>query len=282
MRFSILTVVLAGGIVASSTVAPAQSAAGIYHRNLLKAQADLSNLEDNLRLVTDFHGGSYLGVQLSDIDADRARALKLDEERGVELSKVESGSPAEAAGLRAGDVLLVYNGENILGAQQLGRLVSETPAGRKVKIQFWRDGRTQTTVATLAKPSWPRVGPGDFDIHMPDIHFQVSDIPDPLLVWKNMVLGIEAEPVDAQLAQYFGVKHGVLVRSVKKGSPADKAGLRAGDVLTAIANRPVATPREVMSCIRAEHRVGKPIMVALMREHKELTLDVFPELENQR
>jgi serine protease Do len=109
----------------------------------------------------------------------------------------------------------------------------------------------------------------------------VPDIPNPLLVWKTPALGIECEPVDEQLAEYFGVKRGVLVRSVEKGSAGERAGLRAGDVLTAVGDRTVATPREVMSCLRAQRRAGKPVTVALTREHKTLTLSLPSEPDSQ-
>jgi serine protease Do len=141
MRFVVLAALVAGGTALGVSPAAAQSHSGWVQPVLAQVQADLSNLEQNLRLATQVRSGTYLGVQLADIDADRAKALHLDEERGVEIEKVEPGSPAESAGLRAGDVLLTYNGENILGARQLGRLVSETPKGRKVRIQFWREGR---------------------------------------------------------------------------------------------------------------------------------------------
>lgn len=64
--------------------------------------------------------GSYLGVHLVDVDMDRAKVLKLADVRGVEVVAVQDESPAEEAGLKAGDVLLSYNGENIISAQQLG------------------------------------------------------------------------------------------------------------------------------------------------------------------
>ncbi len=228
-------------------------------------------------------GGSYLGVRLTEVNADRANALKLGEPRGVEVTKVEEDSPAENAGLRAGDVLLTYNGENVLGAQQFVRLVQETPQGRKIKIQFWRDGKTQTATLTTAAPR-PQpllIAPGLEGLDMPDFrNFSIPDIPNPLLVWKSSMLGIECEPVDSQLAQYFGVKQGVLVRSVEKNSPAEKAGLKAGDVVTAVGERSVATPHDLISFTRTQRRPGKTVPVALVRNHKELTLSIVP-YENQ-
>lgn len=230
-------------------------------------------------------GGSYLGVRLADIDADRAKALKLDEPRGVEVTRVEQGSPAEKAGIKPGDVLLSYNGENILGAQQLGRLVRETPEGRKVRLQLWRDGGTKNlTVITEARRGPALDMPNGF-MHFPNMpelgNFTMPDIPNPMLMWKISALGIECEPVDSQLAEYFGVKRGLLVRSVAKGSPAEKAGLKAGDVLTSIGDRPVATPHDVTGFLRMQRERGAPTSVVVVREHKQLTLNVAP-FENTR
>jgi serine protease Do len=277
MRFLALAALLAGGMALAVSPAAAQSHFEWTQPAFAQVQADLSNLEHNLRLATQMRSGVYLGVQLADIDADRAKALHLDEERGVEIEKVEPGSPAESAGLRAGDVLLTYNGENILGARQLGRLVSETPSGRKVRIQYWREGKTQSTAATIAESRVRRQFPGDLDIQVPDIHIAIPDIPTPVVVWKSPALGIECESLDSQLADYFGVKRGVLVRSVEKGSAAEKAGVRAGDVLTAVDNRPVASAHDVVSCLRTERRAGRPIGLALVREHRQLTFNVVPD-----
>src|SRR5881628_1749587 len=75
---------------------------------------------------------SFLGVAVTDIDPDRVSRLKMKEERGIEVTHVAEASPADKAGIQPGDVLLTYNGENILGIQQFVRLVQETPIGRKV------------------------------------------------------------------------------------------------------------------------------------------------------
>jgi serine protease Do len=216
--------------------------------------------------------GSHLGVRLTDIDADRAKALRLGETRGAEIVRVEEGSPAEEAGLKAGDVLLSYNGENIVGAQQLGRLVAETPQGRRVKLQYWRDGKGESTMVTTGAPRATNLNfPGSPNFEMPDMrNFTMSDIPNPLLIWKNSLLGIECESVDSQLAQYFGVKHGVLVRSVENGSAAGKAGLRAGDVVTAIADHDVSTPHDLRSYARSERHPVNSVSVEFTRERKPM------------
>jgi serine protease Do len=224
-------------------------------------------------------GGSRLGVGLRDIDADRANVIKLGEARGVEVLSVEDESPAEQAGLKTGDVLLSYNGENIVGAQQLGRLVSETPRGRKVKIQYWRDGKaaivTATTTTAHVMP-FPGISPGDLrDLRdMSEWPKLGVSIPTTTMVWKTPLFGIECESLDSQLAEFFGVKRGVLIRSVSKDSPAGEAGLRAGDVVTQIGDHPVTGPKDIASYVRSERRSAKPFSLEVTREHKPVTLKV--------
>lgn len=225
---------------------------------------------------------SRIGVGLHDIDADRAAALRLNSVTGVEVVTVDPGSPAEQAGIRTGDVLLSYNGESIMGAQQLGRLVSETPVGRKVKIEYSRDGRMATVTATTAarQPNAITFNGGISSANEPWV--MSMPVPSPRFSWMNMQLGIECEGLDArnsQLAEYFGVKRGVLVRSVNKDSAAAKAGLRAGDVITQIAGHPVGEPKEIMFYIRQER--AKPFPMDLVRDHKTSVVKVTLPQEGQ-
>jgi len=223
--------------------------------------------------------GSYLGVRLVDIDDDRARALNLKDERGAEVTRVQADSPAERAGIRPGDVLLTYNGENIVGAQQLGRLVLETPAGRKVRVQLWRDGKVQTIVIVTGappSPGWPQLGTGLGMEPSESPPLLMPVVPNPLMTWSSSLLGIEYEQVDSQLADYFGVRRGMLVRSVVKGSAADKGGLKAGDVITQIAGRNIETVRDVNEFLRTECQVGKRVPVVVTRDRRKLTLSLVP------
>ncbi len=87
--------------------------------------------------------GSYLGVMLQEIDDERAKALRLSEEAGVEVTRVEPDSPADKAGVKTGDVALEYNGQHVEGMEQFSRLVHETPPGREAKLVVSRSGATQ-------------------------------------------------------------------------------------------------------------------------------------------
>ena len=142
-------------------------------------------------------GGSYLGVNLAEIDGPRARELKLRETTGVEITRVEEGSPADKAGLKPNDVVLEYNGQRVDGMEQFGRLVRETPAGREVKLVISRNGATQTVMAVLGshKSRMPNFPSG---FMMPE--FQMPDIPQIYTATRSAMLGVEAESLGAQLA----------------------------------------------------------------------------------
>src|SRR5580693_6066796 len=94
-------------------------------------------------------GGSYLGIGVAEIDAERAKALNLKEVRGVEVKSVDHDSPAAKAGLKESDVVLEYNGQRIEGTEQFVRLVRETPIDRQVKMLVWHNGAAETMTATI-------------------------------------------------------------------------------------------------------------------------------------
>jgi serine protease Do len=222
---------------------------------------------------------SFLGVGVTEVDTERSRQLKLKEEYGVEVTKVEEGSPAEKAGLKPADVVLEYNGLRVEGTEQFVRLVRETPPGRAVRLLVSRNGSAQTLTATLGTRKMK--GLESFKLEVPQWEAYVPDVPQAKMSWKSSMLGVEAEALESQLAAYFGVKEGVLVRSVYKGTAAEKAGLKAGDVLLKVDESKVTTPREVTSAVRsARSKDKKTVAVMVMRERKEVSLNVTFEDES--
>jgi serine protease Do len=236
---------------------------------LTRVQAQLRDLES----VSPLGGGTYLGVSLAEIDANRAKELKLKEDYGVEITRVEEGSPAEKAGVKPGDVVQEYNGQRVEGMEQFGRMVRETPSGREVKLTISRDGAPQTLTATLASHK-VRAFPENFRIVMPDI--PVPDIPQIYTAMRTARLGVEAESLGPQLSEYFGVKEGVLVRSVRENTAAQKAGIKAGDVITKVDGTAVTSPSELSGAVRAAS-AKKTYSVELMRERKPQTVSVTVE-----
>lgn len=240
--------------------------------------------EQAFRFVT---GGSFLGVGVREIDSDRAKELKLREEYGVEVTKVESDSPAEKAGIKVGDVIQEYQGQRVEGTEQLIRLVRETPSGRAAKLAVVRNGASQSVTATIATRKGPAMFSKGFpvEIRVPDREFNMvmPDVPKAMMSWRSGMIGVEGESLaDSQLASFFGVKEGVLVRSVLKGSAAERAGIKAGDVLLKVNDSKVTAPRDVTAAIRDTQSDGKKTFpVIVMRERKELTLSVTIDDDSQ-
>jgi serine protease Do len=227
------------------------------------------------RRVAEFSApASYLGVGVADIDGERMKALNLKEERGAEVKAVDEDSPAAKAGIKVGDVILEYNGQRVEGMEQFVRMVGETPVGRQVRLGVSRGGASQTLTATVAeRPGHGRIfNDKDLSRLQEQISkFRMPDIPRPVISLQSHQLGVEAEPLSSQLAEYFGVKEGVLVRSVNKGSAAEKAGLKAGDVITKVGAQKVVQPADVSRALKSM-TPGKGFPIQIMRERKETTV----------
>jgi serine protease Do len=241
----------------------------------------------SVQIVTPFLT-SYLGINAVDITSERAKALQLKEERGVEVTSVDAESAAAKAGLKEGDVVLEFNGQHVEGWEQLRRLVSETPINREVKIGIWRNGAGQTLNATVGSRkdlidlngrSLAIPGAGNSFPFKLDPPFPPSiEIPEFRTFAQNRSIGIFGESLgqEEQLAEFFGVKSGILIRSVVKGSAAEKAGIKAGDVFTKIDDTVVSSPSEISNALRAAGS-KRTFTVTVVRNKKEMTLTVTLE-----
>jgi len=221
-------------------------------------------------------GRSYLAVDIRDVTTDRLAALKLKDERGVEVTMVDADAPAGKAGLKEHDVILEFNGTAVESEEQIRRLIREVPPGRTVTLGISREGNPMkisvqladhSTVVAQARPRIvvPRVQV--FPRNGMDLPFQVQTY--------SSVLGVQTESLTRQLGEYFGVQNGegVLVRSVEKGSAAEKAGLKAGDVIIKADNEKL-TDRSDLSHILRSHRTGGKMTMVVMRDKHEQTFTV--------
>lgn len=240
---------------------------------------------DDLNVMID-DGSSWLGVETHEVTAERTKELKLSAERGVVLGRIVPDSPAAKAGLKENDVVTEINGQRVEGASQFRRMIHEIPPGRTVQLSVWRDGRTQAISVTLGKAeesrrAWKMATPGTFAFHMPEI----PEIPEiPPMEWHGSMflggqprLGIDAEDLSGQLGAFFGVPdgEGILVREVNSGSPAEKAGVKAGDVITSFNGERVHSLgdlREKLSAKRDEK--DKTVKLGVLRNKSEISLTV--------
>jgi serine protease Do len=221
-------------------------------------------------------GRAWLGVTLSDVTANRARELKLPGDYGAFVDSVEDNSPAAKAGLMKGDVILDFDGERVRSVAELRRLVHETPAGRTVNAQVFRAGQTRTLKVTPEARkdhfSWFQ-GPGP--VHIPEIHIPSTGMENFNFVFRGgPTLGISGDDISGQLAQYFGVKQGkgVLVREVVAGSAAEKAGLKAGDVIVSVDGKEVDSTSELRRALPRDFEGTKKVTLTIVRDRREQTL----------
>jgi serine protease Do len=248
---------------------------------LMQEKEKATRLEVAPLLALQDSESGWLGVQIADVDAQKVKELKLPAERGVLITEVEEDSPAAKAGLRANDVVTEFNGQRIESTTQFRRMVRESLAGRAVQLTVWRDARAQTLSATLGNSrdrverSFRIFGPRDFNFN-----FSLPEI-EILAASRAPTLGISAEDISGQLGAYFGAPggEGILVREVNSGSPAEKAGMKAGDVITKIDGDKIRSLDDLREKLRAK-REQKSVSVGVIRKGAEVSLTV--EIEQPR
>jgi membrane-associated protease RseP (regulator of RpoE activity) len=224
-------------------------------------------------------GRSYLGVDIKDVTSDRLSALKLKEEKGVEITMVDADAPAGKAGLKTGDVILQFNGAAVESEEQLRRLIRETPPGRTVTLGISRDGNPMNVSVQLADHAKLMRGvlvpPPPSLPELPD--FNRMDIPGNVIVLRNTtaMLGVQTENLTRQLGDFFGVKNGegVLIRSVDKNSPAEKAGLKAGDVIVKVGDERLNDRADLSRTLR-NYRQGGKVNLGVIRDKREQNVTV--------
>ena len=236
----------------------------------------------------DFGGGSYLGVDTRDVTPDRLADLKLKEEHGVEVTLVDQDAPAGKAGVKEHDVILSINGNQVESVEQLRRMIREIPPGRLVTLGISRDGQSLTLKAQLAdrKRTFAMAGPGKaFSFAMPAMPAMpaipampampatpyVPDMDMPVsivVVHSSARSGLMVENLTPQLGDFFGAKNGkgVLVRSVEKGSRAEQAGFRAGDVIVKVNGESISDSGDFTHAMHG--RKSSAVTVSIIREQE--------------
>jgi membrane-associated protease RseP (regulator of RpoE activity) len=223
--------------------------------------------------------GAYLGVDVSDVTTERVSALKLKDEKGVEVTMVDQDAPAGKAGIKEHDVILTMNGTALESGAQLRRMIRETPPGRVVTLGLSRDGQPVTVKVQLGD----RRKEFAYSPKAKDFHFELPampNMPDMEIPEINVVVvrssarsGLMVENLTPQLGEFFGVKggKGVLIRSVEKGSRAEKAGFHAGDVIVKVNNQVVQDTSDFSHALRPH---SGPISIGVIRDKKEQNLNL--------
>ncbi|MBL8446105.1 MAG: DegQ family serine endoprotease [Zoogloeaceae bacterium] len=163
-----------------------------------------------------------LGISIQGLDKELAQSFGLEEAGGALVASVEPGSPADKAGIKAGDVILAVNGSKVEESTDLPRIIGDMRPGSTARLQVWRDRKNRDMPVVLGAQQAEEAANKE------------APRGDPQTTGK---LGIAGRSLTAQEARQLGVAGGLLVEEA--GGPAAKAGVRTGDVILAINNQPV-------------------------------------------
>ena len=279
----ILALILGVGVIAGG-IAYAQESTASTAPMALFAYDDQEPADRSFSLFLD--GGAFLGVGTEDITRENMGRYGMREVRGVGVTQVIKDSPAEKAGLKKDDVILRFDGESVTSTRKLSRLVGESSADQTVRITISRGGAEQEVSATLSKHNMANIlGAGIKDDILRSIGKDWPQInsDDGNFIFAfggNRRIGVSTQTLTKQLADYFGAKDGgVLITSVTENSPAAKAGLKAGDVITAVDGEKVDSTGDVSRVINKKQE-GE-VSLTILRDHNTRTVNLTPEKREQ-
>jgi len=283
----------------AGAVVYAQEASAPETRSLMALLADedqASQDPQDRHFSLFFDGGAYLGVSTEDVSKENMARYGMRDVRGVGVTEVMKDSPAEKAGLRKDDVILRFDGESVTSVRKLTRLVSESSADQTVRLTISRGGAEQEVTATVTKRSNQsfagdllRGDPKVWKFERPDMKsfkwegapFNRGDLFDhdgnfSFALSNTRRIGVSTMELTKQLADYFGITSGkgVLVTSVTDDGPAAKAGVRAGDVITAIEGEEVDSPGD-LSRVMNRKKEGD-VTLTIIRNKSQQTIRVTP------
>jgi serine protease Do len=194
----------------------------------------------------------YLGVNIQSITPELAKGLNLAETKGALVGDVVSGTPAEKAGIKRGDVIVEFNGKSIEDSHDLPAMVAVTPVGKKVPMTVVRDGKKRELEVKV----------GELESTEAE-----NESGEP----AQGKWGLTLENVTPGIAQHFHLKtlQGVVVSDVEPGGPANEAGIHQGDLILEINRKPVKTVEEAMDAItKADDKA--PLLVLVQRDQGSL------------
>lgn len=210
------------------------------------------------------------GVLVSELD--EAQKDKLGVSRGALIMDVIEDTEAEKIGLKEDDVIVKFDGKEVESAQKLKDLVNDLKADKEVDLTVVRDGKNMNFKAKMKEIAPKHV---EVKVDGDDIMMEMKDafafIDDDGLIWneesKGGFLGVSAKNISDQLKDYFQVKQGVLVEKVHEDTPAEKAGLKAGDVIVKIEDREINDYGDLVRTLNY-YNPGEKVNVQYVRKGK--------------
>jgi len=246
-------------------------------------------LDDSQPLLSHSNSQGFLGVAITDVDAEKVQTLKLKDQHGAVITLIDHDAPAGQVGLKINDVILAVDGQSVENSEQLRKMLRELPPGHKMSLEISRDGNIQTLAVQLAERKtldhdvWNKIdsdsegiGPAPSMGILPGgAGTGSSDAPPPSgfhfpFFGSSLNVGALVEPLTSQMADYLGVTGGLMVKQVARKSEAATAGLHPFDVILKVGAEAINTSADWERALRTNQ--GKPVQVTVLRDKKQQTL----------
>ncbi|MBL4720993.1 MAG: DegQ family serine endoprotease [Alphaproteobacteria bacterium] len=207
----------------------------------------------------------WLGVQIQTVTPEIAEGLGLEKARGALVAGVMNDSPAEAAGMKTGDVIINFNSRDVSESRRLPRMVAETAVGKDVSVQVWRDGKEVSLTVRLGelekveKASLSTRGSGRKK--SADSSQTIDE------------LGMAMAAISPKLLEKFNIDadaKGVVITDIKKDSDAAEKRLRPGDVIVEVNQEPVKTPGDVARLVESAKEKGRRMVLLLVDQDGDM------------
>ena len=194
----------------------------------------------------------WLGVAIQNLSEELAEYYGADDRKGVLVTEVFPGDPADKAGIRAGDIILAVEGQQVAASRDLTRLIADLAVGQTVGVKILREGREKSLRVKIAKRDEGQLAAGGEEV--------------PREEGDADALGIRVGEITSEIARRFNLENeqGVVVMGVESGSPGEVAGVQLGDVIQEINHQKVGTPDDYNRLV-AKSAKGGTLQFFIMR-----------------
>lgn len=225
----------------------------------------------------------WIGIKMQPNSSEISSSLGLPGNQGVIISEVPENTSAAKAGIKAGDIILKFDGHQIDNTKNLSRIVAETPIGKNAAVEIWRNNQKQTVnlvVENMPQEVAVKKETSEFEMQKT---YNVSDETNKDHQNDNFNLGIVLTEINGEIADKFNLSEdvsGIIVTEVNPESDAAKKGIKIGDIITQIDKKPIVDVHDVSAYIKEAVLENKRPVLLQIKDGEQLHFVAVKLTEN--